>query len=707
MGKKRLKVAASNIENLSEYLLPKQQMDPLVDAKVFLEHLPNAVVVIDQTGQLISHNQRAENILGEIPLKTRPEDWPKQFGFYLIDGKTPYPAYDFPLLRALRGERVEAEELIKLDGEALGQQWLSMYANPLTLQDGKISGAFIMFDDITASKQLAISREIVKKRVEASYVLSHQIAKIGNDPLQILNAVVHFAADIIGDGCVAALLNSHGSRLKIVALDHNKATARAFLMRSALAREYRLKGRVEQVILSGEPLLVAAVDPTQLRHLSKPEQIAYIDNIGVQSVLVVPIKGRKRVLGTLILVRDRDGNSYTIDDQTYLMDIAYRTGMAIDNSSLVHSLRVETSGRRIAEEALELSEVRFRSIFTSTTLGIKLLDLDGKILETNPAFQNTLGYTEEELKGKPISDLWHPQDIKLSMQLLDKLKNDRVQSFQLEHRLISKDGSVVWYNVTFTAIKKNDREESIAFIVAIAENITKRKRIEAEMAEMKNRLHDHVEMERLQLAQELHDGPLQELYSSIYKIENWGAQLEPENREKVEGLKEDLLKVVQGLRNTAKNLRPPALTNFGLEKAIRSHAEEFGENHPELTIHLNLAQDRQLLPEDIRLILFRIYQNTLTNVIRHAQASEVYVRFAFDAEEAQLEIRDNGIGFEVPSSWVELVRQGHFGLAGAVERVSLLGGTFFVDSAPGQGTTARVTIPIIESANNVDKGRKG
>jgi PAS domain S-box-containing protein len=199
------------------------------------------------------------------------------------------------------------------------------------------------------------------------------------------------------------------------------------------------------------------------------------------------------------------------------MDVAYRTGLAIDNN-LGQTLRIESSVRRI-EKALELSEVRFQSIFTSTALGIKLLDLEGNILETNPAFQNILGYTTEELRGKPIVDFWHPEDAKLLIQLLDKLTNDRVQSFQMEHRLLTKGGSIVWFNVSFSGIKKSEQDESLAFIVAIAENITKRKRMESEMTEMKSRLHSHVEMERLQLAQELHDGPLQDLYEAIYKIE--------------------------------------------------------------------------------------------------------------------------------------------------------------------------------------------
>ncbi|OGO28650.1 MAG: hypothetical protein A2136_07550 [Chloroflexi bacterium RBG_16_54_11] len=462
-----------------------------------------------------------------------------------------------------------------------------------------------------------------------------------------------------------------------------------------------MEGIIASTILTGEPLFIPTVDELRLKKNTLPEQTRYMDEFGVQSLLVVPINGRNGILGTLSLFRDRGGTPYTVEDRTYLMDVAYRTGLAIDTSSLVNSLRMESSVRRIAEEALELSEVRFRTIFTSTALGIKLLDLDGNILETNPAFQNIMGYSEHELRGRPIVNFWHPNDANLLIQLLDKLKQDRVQSFQLEHRLLARDGSTVWFNVAFTGIKKNEREDSLAFIVAIAENITKRKRIEAEMAEMKSRMQGHVEMERLQLAQELHDGPLQDLYSSIYKLESWSAQLPEDSHEKVENLKQDLLKVVQELRNTAKDLRPPALANFGLEKAIRSHAEEFSQSHPELTLHLYLAPDRQVLPEEIRLVLFRVYQHSLANVIRHAQASEVKVHFAFDAEEAQLEVGDNGVGFVVPNSWVELVRLGHFGLAGAVERVSLLGGTFSVESTPGQGTTARVIIPIQESMDNI------
>lgn len=151
--------------------------------------------------------------------------------------------------------------------------------------------------------------------------------------------------------------------------------------------------------------------------------------------------------------------------------------------------------------------------------------------------------------------------------------------------------------------------------------------------------------------------------------------------------------MIDSLRATAQELRPPTIFDFGLEKAIRSYVDDFGEKHPNLKITLSLAQDRQLLPEKIRLALFRIFQQTLMNVVRHSEATEAKVRFAFDAEEVRLEITDNGKGFEVPQNWMEFVRAGHYGLAGTSERVDSLGGILTVESNPGNSTLVMVAIP--------------
>jgi len=214
---------------------------------------------------------------------------------------------------------------------------------------------------------------------------------------------------------------------------------------------------------------------------------------------------------------------------------------------------------------------------------------------------------------------------------------------------------------------------------------------------LNSRLQSSMELERLRLAQELHDSPMQSLYSAIYRIEELRNAADPELKEALAEVKQHIQGVLQDLRATAKELRPPTIFNFGLENAIRSHANDVAEKHPNLSIHLSLAHDRQMLPEKVRLALFRIFQQSLANVIRHAKATEVHVRFSFDAEEVHLELTDNGKGFDVPANWIEFVRRGHYGLAGAAERANALGGVLKVQSKPGNSTTIQVIIPWKDS----------
>jgi PAS domain S-box-containing protein len=386
-----------------------------------------------------------------------------------------------------------------------------------------------------------------------------------------------------------------------------------------------------------------------------------------------------------------------MEDQTFLTDIAYRATLAIEHCRLFESLHAEITERLSAKQALAMSEERFRSIFESVTVGIKVLDLDGRILQTNRAFQLMIGYSEEELIGNSFHKFLHPEDVRKAVRLFQDVKTNGTSSFRFEHRTHHKDTSIVWVKTVFTVIKKGGEDQSPAFVVGIVENITEQKRIESEMAELNNRLQASMELERLRLAQELHDSPMQSLYSAIYRLEELRGHADDSLREGLSDVKQYIQQVLQDLRATAKELRPPTIFNFGLENAIRSHANDIVEKHPNLNIHLSLAHDRQILPEKVRLALFRIFQQSLANVIRHARATEVRVRFSFDAEEAHLEIRDNGRGFEVPSNWIDFVREGHYGLAGAAERANALGGVFKVQSKPGNSTTIRVTIPWKDS----------
>jgi PAS domain S-box-containing protein len=664
------------------------------------EAIPLAIVSVDREGQIQYMNKAAKALLGEPEPHLKFATWPQSFGLYLDDGVMLFPPQNLPLVRALRGEEVrEPEEMIlRKQGNDKGI-WISMSAELLRDENGNVDGAIALIRDIDYRKQIELSREKQTKRTEALYRFSHDIAEAGNDLNRIMNLVVKFAAEVMGDLCLLSLLNTNGDKLKVGAFYDVTPTGQA-LLRKQFEPEFEYdhsKTLGGSVIRSGEPLLIPSIPPEQLKAFTLPVLQEFIDSVGLESVLIVPLIGRIGVVGTLSLSRHRGSKPFNVEDQSFLRDIAYRTALAIENCRLFESLHAEITERLSAKQALELSEARFRSIFESVTVGIKVLDLEGKILQTNYAFQSMVGYREDELAGNPFYKFLHPDDVRKATKLFQDAKVKGTSFFHFEHRTIHRDQSIVWVKTVFTVIKRENEMNKPNLVVGIVENITEQKRLELEMAELNSRLQSSMELERLRLAQELHDNPMQSLYSAIYRIEELRGTADPNLKDALGDVKQHIQNVLQDLRATAKELRPPTIFNFGLENAIRSHANDILEKHPNLNIYLSLAHDRQILPEKVRLALFRIFQQSIANVIRHAKATEVHVRFSFDAEEAHLEIKDNGKGFEVPSNWIDFVRQGHYGLAGAAERANTLGGVFIVKSKPENSTTIQVTIPWKDS----------
>ena len=218
--------------------------------------------------------------------------------------------------------------------------------------------------------------------------------------------------------------------------------------------------------------------------------------------------------------------------------------------------------------------------------------------------------------------------------------------------------------------------------------------LEWDRHEIKNRLVESQERERLRLAQDLHDIPIQDLYGMIYQLDDLRDAVKDTEGEKIlDECDHTLHRVVNSLRTICGELRPPSLSPFGLEVAIRDHVEKFRDQNSDIQVHLELMQDRQLLSDSMRLTLFRIYQQAINNVARHAQASDVYIRFRWDERAVILEVEDNGAGFEVPDHWVDLVREEHFGLLGIAERIESIRGKLEIVSALGNGTLVRAIAP--------------
>ncbi len=208
------------------------------------------------------------------------------------------------------------------------------------------------------------------------------------------------------------------------------------------------------------------------------------------------------------------------------------------------------------------------------------------------------------------------------------------------------------------------------------------------------RLMEGREEERLHLAQELHDGPLQDLYGILYGLDNLSHQTcDQQSRVALLALCEMTQVVIRALRTICGELRPPALVPFGLEVAIRSHVQTLRESHPELDIQLDLMHDGITLTENVRLALFRIYQQAINNIVQHAAARSVVIRLTIQAEQVVLEIQDDGCGFNVQECLMSLVYQGHFGLLGIAERAAALGGRADIISVVDGGTTIRAIVP--------------
>jgi signal transduction histidine kinase len=234
------------------------------------------------------------------------------------------------------------------------------------------------------------------------------------------------------------------------------------------------------------------------------------------------------------------------------------------------------------------------------------------------------------------------------------------------------------------------------------------RRLQTELSQMahkvqaaQNSLHGYIgeiteaqEEERLRLARELHDGTLQSLIALKQRIQmvqkNKGVTLKEEGLSALETLTEQ---TIEDLRRTTRALRPIYLEDLGLVTALEMLTRET-ENATNTKVTFSFQGDERRLTPSVELALYRIVQEALSNVARHAQASQAFLRVSYGKDSLTLEVSDNGVGFQVPESPGEFAPSGHFGLLGLYERAELIGASLNINSEAGKGTNLIIKLPF-------------
>jgi PAS domain S-box-containing protein len=329
-----------------------------------------------------------------------------------------------------------------------------------------------------------------------------------------------------------------------------------------------------------------------------------------------------------------------------------------------------------------------------TDYAIFLLTPTGEVATWNPGAERIKHYKANDIIGRHFRIFYPPEDIankKPERELVDAIANGR---FEDEGWRVRKDGSRFWANVIITAVRDHDGQ--LLGFGKVTRDLTERKKSEEQMRELSGRLMKMQDEERGRLGRELHDTIGQ--YLSAAKMSLEGPILEKRAAEQSSKSLADSIKMIdrciREVRTLSYLLYPPMLEETGLASAIRWHLEGFSKRSGIQTTH-EIADDVSRLPRDTELALFRIFQESLTNVHRHSGSKTAHVRFAVERGEAVVEIKDQGKG--MPPHSLELNAESlatlGVGIRGMRERLRQLNGRLEAFSSP-EGTTIKATVPL-------------
>jgi PAS domain S-box-containing protein len=366
----------------------------------------------------------------------------------------------------------------------------------------------------------------------------------------------------------------------------------------------------------------------------------------------------------------------------------------------IHTAARDITARRQAEEALRRSEAKYRELVQNANSMIVRFDTQSRVTFFNEYAQEFFGYTEEEILGRRITDTILPAVDSDGRHVSDRLKNfftqpEKYKNIALEN--VRRDGERVV--VAWTNRPIRGAEGKIIEFLSVGVDMTERRRARQMIQTLTHELIKAQENERHKMARDLHDHIAQDLSSLKIGMQTLfkGHLADDAMMEEQTGrLLEILQRSISEVRNMAYDLRPPGLDQFGLVRTLYTYCEDFAQSNNLKIDFIAAGLDGIDLEDAIQINLYRLIQEALYNIKKHAKCQGVTMRLVASSPNLMLRIIDDGIGFDYPEWRTKSHKEKRMGLQSMLERVGLLNGTIEIRSQPKKGTALFITIPIKE-----------
>jgi PAS domain S-box-containing protein len=335
----------------------------------------------------------------------------------------------------------------------------------------------------------------------------------------------------------------------------------------------------------------------------------------------------------------------------------------------------------------------YEAVFLASPDGILVVDSRGRIRAANPMAETLFGYRHEDLIGKNV-DLLVPERVRSfhAGHREGYAREPRVRPMGIGMELSARRENGTEFPVEISLSPWRDGDESL--VIATVRDVTQRKRLrDFGVAAL-----EAAEGERKRIARELHDDTAQRLSALLLRLRI----LEREAADRgvalgLEGFREELAACGEGVRRIARGLRPPELEDAGLVAALRAHARTLRDGSG-IGVEVDSDPVDDLLDPNGRLVLYRVVQEALSNVVRHSGAATARVALRRVDDSVVTTVSDDGRGFTVGTASTTI--GGGLGILGMQERAAVVGGRVMIESDRGQGTRVTVVLPIAQAGTD-------